>query len=36
MSFLKSSFLRALMALLLMVALGAWFNADGAFFKWGT
>lgn len=33
---LRQPSVRALAALLLVLALGALFNADGAFFKWGT
>ncbi|MEZ4414548.1 MAG: ABC transporter permease [Gemmatimonadota bacterium] len=35
-SFLATPFARALLALLFMVALGAVFNADGAFFRWSV
>lgn len=33
---LRSSFFRALIALLFVILLGAVFNADGAFFRWDT
>jgi len=33
---LRSPFARALLALTVIVLLGATFNGDGAFFKWGT
>lgn len=35
-NFLRIPLVRALLALAVIVLLGAIFNADGAFFKWGT